>query len=231
MSAPRVASWLAAGLLSLAPAAAWAQFTVVRQATPRPSRGVEFGVSALAGTPISFGRRSAELLRPDGGTLPLFTTENRQGTELGLVAHVAGPVRSAIFAELSGAVSRATLETRIEDDFEDAPPVTLDERFFRFSVEGGVGWNITRREQSAVFVRGTAGWKRELVGSSVLGRNGAVANAGVGMKYWGRRRAPGRLRYGLRVEAHLAARWNGVALNTRKIHLAPVFTAGLIIGS
>jgi hypothetical protein len=226
-----VVSWCAAFLLVLVPVTAAAQFTVVRQASPRPSRGVEFGVSGLAGAPVSFGRRSADLLRPDGGTLSLFTTENRQGPELGIAAHVAGPVRSAFFAEISAALSRATLQTTIDDDFEDAASVTLDEQFFRFSVEGGLGWNITRSEQSAIFVRGTGGWMRELVGSSVLGHNGAVANAGVGMKYWARRPAPGRLRYGLRVEAHLAARWNGVALNTRKVHLAPVVTAGLIIGS
>ncbi len=180
---------------------------------------------------MSFGRASADLTQPDGGTLSLFTADNSQGPELGIAAHLAGPVRSPFFAELGAAVSRATLRTRIDDDFEDAPAVTLEEQFFRFSVEGGLGWNITRSERSAVFVRGTGGWMRELVGSSVLGRNGAVANAGVGVKYWGSRRAAGRLRYGLRVEAHLAARWNGVALNTRKIHLAPVVTAGLIIGS
>jgi hypothetical protein len=39
------------------------------------------------------------------------------------------------------------------------------------------------------------------------------------------------VRYGFRVEGHVAARWNGTALDARRIHLAPVVTAGLIIGS
>lgn len=231
MIGSRVVPWFAVWVLIGVPATAAAQFTVVRQAPPRPSRGAEFGVSGLAGASVSFGRTSADLIRPDGGTQSLFTTSNSQGPEFGVAAHVAGPVRSAFFAELTAAASRATLRTTIEDDFEDAAAATLDEEFFRFSVAGGVGWNIRRSERSAVFVRGAGGWMRELVGSSVLGRNGAVANAGLGVKYWARRPAPGRLRYGLRVEAQVAARWNGVALNTRKIHLAPVVTAGLIIGS
>ena len=145
--------------------------------------------------------------------------------------HIAGPVRSRAFAEVGATISRAAFETTIGDDFEGAAPVTLEERFLRFVVEGGGGYNLHRSDRSAVFIRATGGWMRELVAGSAVAQDGVVANVGVGMKYWGARHQPGRLRYGLRVEGHLAARWNGMALNTKTIHLAPVVTGGLIIGS
>jgi hypothetical protein len=221
---------LAAFVLLATPATA--QFTVFRQAAPaRPSRGIEFGIGGLFGGPVTFGTASAELQRPDGGALPLFTTSNRQSPELGLSTYIAGPVRSRAFAEVAATISRATFETTIGDDFEGAAPVTLEERFLRFVVEGGGGYNLRRSDRSAVFIRATGGWMRELVAGSAVAQDGVVANVGVGVKYWGARHQAGRLRYGLRVEGHLAARWNGMALNTKTIHVAPVVTGAFIIGS
>jgi hypothetical protein len=197
----------------------------------RPSRGIEFGVGALVGPGVPYGEASADLVRSDGNPLTLFDTENRQGFEYGATVHVAGPVRSRWFVEVNASVSRATFETTVRDDFEDVGDLTIAEPFYRFTAESGIGWNMHHSERVSVFLRGTAGWMRELAGEGTFGRNGAVANVGVGVKYWSPRRPPRRLRYGLRVEGHLAARWNGIALDTHTIHLAPVVTAGFIIGS
>jgi hypothetical protein len=213
--------------------------SLVHAQTPSPSRGptvsptprIEFGVSGLAGGPVSFGTAAADLQRPDGTPLVLFDTESRQSPEFGLRLHLGAPVTRRVSVEMAGSVSRAWLETTVRDDLEGAPGVTLSEPFLRLTVEGAVVWTVAGTERLSWFVRGSGGWMRELIGERVLGENAAVAHAGIGMKYWGPRRAPGRARYGFRLEGHVATRWNGTALDGGRIHLAPVVTAGLIIGS
>jgi hypothetical protein len=202
---------------------------------PAPARtgapGFEFGLSGLLGGPVSFGTSSAGQLQPDGSRLTLFETSNRQLWEVGALVHVGVRAGRRLGFEGAGGFSRARLETRIRDDFEGASDLTLGETFYRMSVEGGLVWQFAGNDRAGWFVRGTGGWMRELIGDRVLGEHGAIANVGVGVKYWGPGRAPGRLRYGVRVEGHLAARWKGTTLDAKQIHVAPVVTAGLIIGS
>jgi hypothetical protein len=226
-----LAALLLGVVLASVPAVADAQLAGRQAPARRPSRGMEFGVGGLFGPGLPYGNAAAELVRPDGTPLTLFDTENRQGIEYGVTVHLAGPVRSRWFIEVNASASRATFETSVRNDFEGVEDLTISEPFYRFAAESGLGWNVHHGERLSVFLRGTGGWMRELAGEGAFGRNGAVANVGVGVKYWSARRPPGRLRYGLRVEGHLAARWNGIALDTQTIHLAPVVTAGLIIGS
>jgi hypothetical protein len=224
------ATLLVVGILAAAPA---------RAQTPAQSRGpggsgtprTEFGVSGLVGAPVSFGTSTADLQRPDGSSLALFETGNRQGLELGGRLHLEARVTRRVAVEIAGGVSRARLETTIRDDLEGAAGVVLSESLVRFDVDGGLVWTVAGNERLSWFVRGTGGWMRELIGERVLGRHGVVARVGAGMKYWGPRRPPGRVRYGFRLEAHVATRWNGTALDAARIHLAPVVTAGLMIGS
>jgi hypothetical protein len=51
------------------------------------------------------------------------------------------------------------------------------------------------------------------------------------VKYWKARANPRHVRYGIRIDGQLTMRWNAVALDSKTVHLAPVFTVGLIIGS
>ena len=199
-------------------------------AVPGAPRTV-FGLSGLVGGRVSFGTATADLQRPDGSNLVLFETQNRQGMELGGRLHLEARVTRRLAIEIAGAVSRARLETAVRDDLEDAPGTSLGETLFRFGLDGGLTWTVAGDERLSWFIRGTGGWMRELIGDSVLGENGAVVQVGAGMKYWGPRRPSGRVRYGFRLEGHVATRWNGTALDAKQIHLAPVVTAGLMIGS
>jgi hypothetical protein len=231
----------AGGLFAALLAASALVASTVHAQTPGSSRGptgaapaaprAEFGVSGLLGAPVSFGTVTADLQRPDGSPLTLFETDNRQGPEFGVRLHLNARVSRRLAVEVAGGVSRARLETTIRDDFEGESGAVLREPFFRLGVDGGLVWTVAGDERLSWFVRGTGGWMRELIGGRVLGENGAVAQVGAGMKYWGPRRPSGRVRYGFRLEGHVATRWNGTALDAKQIHLAPVVTAGLIIGS
>ena len=226
-----IAILLAALVLTAAPSRAQTQ-------TQAPSRGpgggpprMELGLSGLAGAPVSFGTVTADLQRPDGSNLVLFETDSRQGLELGGRVHLEARVTRRLALEVGGGISRAQLETVIRDDLEGESGAVLTESLVRFAVDAGLVWTVAGDERLSWFVRGTGGWMRELIGERVLGENGAVAQVGAGMKYWGPRRPPGRVRYGFRLDGHLATRWNGTTLDTKQIHLAPVVTAGLMIGS
>jgi hypothetical protein len=192
---------------------------------------MELGISGLFGLPIVYRSTSADLIAPDGSTLRLFSATNRQAPEYGLRVNVGGPVRSSIFGEVSASLSRATFETTLADDFEGASSVVATVHALRVVVDGGAGWNIWRTNTTAFFVRGTGGWIRDVLDSGVDATDGAVATIGAGVKYWKARANPRQLRYGFRVDGQLAVRWNAVTLDSKTTQLAPVFTAGLIIGS
>jgi hypothetical protein len=215
----------------LDPGVVSAQTRIVMQAAPKASRGVEVGISGLVGTPVIYGTTSADLTAPSGSPVTLFRAEKRQGPELGLRTHVAGPVRSRVFAEVAASISRANVETILKDDFENAATTVATVQLLRFDIDGGIGWNLWRTDRASVFLIGGAGWVRELVDSGTLADSGTVVTAGAGMKYWSARRNPRQWRYGVRLDGRLAVRWNAVALDDTKIQLAPVFTAGLIFGS
>jgi hypothetical protein len=190
------------------------------------------GVSLLAGAPVSLGQADAGLDRPDGGTLALFGTSNSQGPEVGLSVHLARPVFARLSAEVAGGWSRTSLRTRITDDFEGAPDLTVREGVSRFAVEGAAAWRLRTTDRTEWFVRGGGGWEQEVTASRALATGGPVANFGAGVKYWwpfrGSRR---RVRWGVRAEGRLATRWRGLTLDGERVHLGPVFTLGLIIGS
>jgi hypothetical protein len=216
---------------SLGSGVAGAQTRIVMQAPPRVSKGVEVGISGLAGLPVSYGTTSADLTAPNGSPVVLFRAEKRQGPELGLRTHIAGPVRSRVFAEVAASISRANFETILTDDFENAATTVATLQLLRFDIDGGVGWNLWLTDRGSVFLIGGAGWVREVVDLGTLADNGTVVTAGAGMKYWRARRNPRQWRYGVRLDGRLAMRWNAVALDNTKIQLAPVFTVGLIFGS
>jgi hypothetical protein len=71
---------------------------------------------------------------------------------------------------------------------------------------------------------------RDLAASRAAAGDGLVAHVGAGVKYWSARRTGG-LRYGVRVEGRLSARWRGLTLDDEQVHLAPALTVGLLLGS
>lgn len=197
------------------------------QTTAGASRGYELTVAGTWTGPTSFGTSDASLLTPGGGSLTLFSSTNDLRPGYGFELHVTRPLTTRFAVEGSGTLARATLRSRISSDFEDAPDVELTETLTRFTVEGSARWTLSTRGRISYFLRGGAGWMRELAGDGSLAEDGAVINAGAGFTYWAR---DGARRLGFRVDGRVQMRRHGITLGADKLRFSPVLSGGLLIG-
>jgi len=218
---------------TLAVTPAWAQTTAKPSQTtgkpaPRGPRGYEFTIAGAWVGPTSFGTTSADLLTPSGGDLVLFSATSDLRPGYGLELHLGKKVTPRFALEGSGTATRATLRSEISADFEGAPDVELTESLTRFTVTGAALWTFAMRGGTSYFVRGGAGWLRELVGDGALIEDGIVGNAGGGVKFM--KNGTGRRRIGLRVEGRVEMRQSGITLGEDKLRMSPVLSGGLLIG-
>jgi len=212
---------------------AWAQTTAKPTQTtakpaPRGPRGYEFSVAGTWVGPTSFGTSSANLLTPAGANLTLFSTTSDLRPGYGFEMHLSKRVTPRFALEGSGTITRATLRSKISADFEDAADVEVTESLNRFTVTGAALWTLATRGRASYFIRGSAGWLRELVGDGALIEDGIAGDAGAGFKYM--KSGTGRRRIGFRVEGRLEMRHSGVTLGEDKLRMSPVISGGLIIG-
>ena len=215
-------SGLLAALGTAAPALA--------QAPPQqPSRQWEFagGVSWVA--PQSLGTTDADLLAPDGSPFPLFRARNEAGAGLGFEAHLGTSVARRLDVEFSGAWTRFDARSLITDDADDVPEVTLSERLTRFSVEGSVVWRFAERNRVVWFLRGGAGWMREIASDRALSEDGWLVNGGLGVKYWPGANPAGQGAFGLRGEFRVLTRKDGIAIDDGGFRIWPVVAGSAVV--
>lgn len=192
---------------------------------------MEFGVAFLWTGSVSYGSSNANETRPDGSVLPLFSTASRRSAGTGLEGLLAVRLGGHAQAELSGTWSRADLQTTATGDFESAAATTSTLGVTAFTIEGAGLWLLPRVGKLQPFVRGGAGWLRELTSDRALTGDGTVANAGAGVKYLWYERSRGVVkRFGLRSDLRLVWRSGGLSLGTKSNLLAPAASAGVIIG-
>ena len=195
--------------------------------TPR----VEVTLGGVVSGRASAGDVNATLGDSGGTALTLFKTSNRVTTGTGAEAQVAVRIRPRLLIELGGTWLKTNLETRVTSDLEGAAPMTASLGLHQFTVDGSVQYRLARRGRWDPFVRGGAGWLRELTTDRALVENGLSANFGGGIKYWVRESRPGLFgRLALRAEVRLVARHGGIAFGDAGTRLAPMFAAGLVIG-
>jgi hypothetical protein len=211
------------------PSAATAQ-QVSAPPAAAPQRPRELTIGAFVAAPASLGTRSADLTRPDGTPLELFRTNNRDDTRVGVEATMTFPLWRRFAVEAAGSWSSGDVESRIEHDFEGADLGVASTSLTRFAIEGGALFDVTRRPRWTWFVRGTAGWMRELTSDNVIAKDGVVGNVGTGVKYWWREPAAGRRGMGLRVEGRANLRSGGVVIGEDKVRVAGVVSGGFVIG-
>lgn len=223
------ACWKLALLLvgfAMAASPARAQITFLRS---EQTREVSAGGQLIG--PATLDSTTASLLRPDGSALVIFRTENTIGPGLGLETNLGFRISGGVWGEVNGAWSRTQLRTRVSDDVESVGAQTITGTLFRFSVEGAVLRYFAEQETLSFFVRGGAGWMRELAGDSVLVEDGVVAHAGVGFRHWFREYARGRLRKaGVRVEFRANIRSAGVSFGEQKLRVSPAAAGNLVFG-
>ena len=199
-------------------------------AQPRVPREREATIGAVVAGPASLGSTSATFIRPDGTPLELFRVKNRFDFRYGVEAILSYQLARRFWLEGAGSWTRGDVESRVESDFEDATLLTAAVSLSRFTVEGGGLVALNDPGAATWFLRGTAGWMRELGGDNVVAENGIIGSAGFGVKYWWRDPATGSRKIGLRLEARANARTGGIALGEDKLRVAGVGFAGLMFG-
>ena len=197
-----------------------------------PGRPIDVAVGGLFIGPTSFGDADANETRPDGSPAPIFTTSNRIAPGFGAEVDLTFGITRRLAFEASGAWQRADFETKITADIEDADPFTSSLASSRFAVEGAALWTIHAKGRTEMFLRGSAGWMRELVGNGSLREDGILGSAGFGIKHWWRERITGakRRRMGWRVDGRLQIRQTGLTLGDDKIRFAPLVFGGIVFG-
>jgi hypothetical protein len=191
---------------------------------------VAVGGSAVILGPMSVGTASADYRTPRGDAFPLFHTDARLAASPGVEGRVTISLAPRVALEAAGAWMRPPLVAGIDDDYEGADAVRARLPLSRFSAEGAVLVAFARHGRAVWFVRGGAGWMREMAGWGTYAEDGAIGDLGLGVKYWWHTRArddTGRL--ALRVDARLAGRAGGLIVGTRAVRVAPLVSAGLDI--
>jgi hypothetical protein len=180
---------------------------------------------------MGFGDSDASLTRPSGGPLVLFKSDISLGPGPGAEIHFGRPVGARLAFEATGTWTLTTIRAKVSTDFEGAPDATLTENVSRFSVEGSALWRLAGSAKRALYLRGGAGWMRELAAGATLAQTGVIGNVGAAVKYWwGASSSVRRRRLGLRLDGRAVVRSDGIDLGESGVHVAPAASADLMIG-
>ena len=201
------------------------------QTARRDERKAEVDVGLVWTGGGSFGSRAASLTAPDGSPYVLFSTTNEISAGVGPEAHLTFRVTRHLRAEATGSWTRPELRSRISSDVEGVGAITSTLGVSAFTAEGSAVWCFQRRGKLEPFLRGGAGWLRELTRDKLLSANAVIASGGGGVKYWWRERDRGLLkRLGLRLDLRLVTRSGGLSLGTGRRLISPAATMGAIVG-
>jgi hypothetical protein len=212
---------IAAALLVAAPAYAVAQPYV--PGSPRAGSfeiggGVAFTAGYDAGDRDALETRNGDA---EGPPLTLYATSSSMRAGIGADARLGIYLTPRISAEGHFQFSRASLETRITDDFEGADPETAAMTVTSYLAGGTMLFHFGTG-RFAPFVSGGGSYLRHLHEDNVVVETGGEFHAGGGVKF---RLANGGRGLALRVDAQLSSR-KGVGFeDTRRV--LPSLGAGL----
>jgi hypothetical protein len=151
-----------------------------------------------------------------------------------LEARLAYHVTRAFAVEGGFRYAQPQIETRITDDFENAPDITAINKFsqYAFELNGVLHLNGLRFGTSVPFIFGGGGYLRELHEGREIVETGQIVQAGVGIKQLLRRSSRGLIRaLGVRADARYCARRNGVELaDDDPLRSYAAASAALILG-
>jgi len=199
---------------------------------PSAKRPKEFLVGGLLAGPTPLGSAQAQLLNGSGDpAVTLFREENRLAIGFGTEASIGLQVRKALWVEINGSWTRASVQTDISADFENAPDETITSVMSRFAVGGAVLRYFHDKGPNAWFLRGAAGWMRETAGGNTLTGDGLIAAAGLGHRHWWRTNGKGAVkRAGLRFEGRVDIRSGGISIGDSGIRFGPAGAVHLVLG-
>lgn len=211
-----------AGLLMLAPTLA------IAQAPPTPAKrdslapNIEISAGVSWSTPVKLNATGAIEKTPNGSDFTLFNSSGTERGPAGVEASMAFRLNRHLLAEVTGEIGPRKLQTSISSDFEGAPAITLTQPFKRYMIEGSGTWLFGRRSKVEPFVRGGAGWMRQITDDKILVADSVYVVVGGGIRYWVRDR------FGLRVDARAIDRIGEVTFGTKR--LSGIIAGGVIFG-
>ena len=197
---------LSVSFVFLGVASSFAQ--TARSQSPRSgSWEIGGGIVYLQG--FDMGDRSADLTRPTGGPLELFTTSSELKAAIGLQGRLGFYLSPQLSVEGGVRFAKPKLSIRITGDFENAPNETAEETLNQYLIDGSALWHFGRPSATSggvvPFVMGGVGYLRELHDGQELVETGVEYHAGAGVKIW----FGGGGRFGVRAEGGISIRDGG----------------------
>ena len=230
-------SILSAALIALIAAPAAAQTakpqTTKPQTTKPPvaKRAKEFAIGGLLAGPTSLGTTTIELIGANGEPSQTLARLDNKTSGFGLEIDFGTELRRKLWVELSGGWTRATVSSRVRNDFESADSESVSTPMSRFLLEGAIVQYFKEGPRNAWFVRGSAGWMREAAGGATLTGDGIIAGGGLGFRHWWRTTGKGGVkRVGLRLEGRALVRSGGISLGESGVKFGPAGTVHLVFG-
>jgi hypothetical protein len=200
------------------------------QSDPLPGR-VEVGGGVDWIGRASMGSSNATETTPSGGSAPIFNTTTSLNGAAGVHANVSVRVYKRLEAEVLASWAKPALETTISNDIEGGPGTTARETITQYTIGGGALWYLPfapAASKLAWFVDGSAAYLRQLHQGETLVVTGQMYRAGGGVKYLFSSR-PSRLKgFGVRADAALVVRVNGVAFGSGALY-SPAAGASLFV--
>lgn len=195
---------------------------LAQTADERPAHRIEATVGGLWLGGASLGSSTAEIRANRTGTpapFTLFTTESRFGSTPGLETRVGYGLTKTIAVELGLIFGRPELRTRVDDDVENAPGLTVAEPVEQYFVDGSLLMLLDRFAlggRTVPFVSGGAGYLRQLHEGQTLVETGQVYHLGGGVKHWLALRDRGFVRgAGVRVDGRVYLLVKGIEFEDR----------------
>ena len=181
----------------------------------------------------NLGPIAAEETRNTGagaGPFVLFTATSRVKPSVGLQGRLGVFIAQSASLEAGIQFARPTLSSRLSDDAESAPDVTATETLTSLVVDGSLVLHLSGLSfaggKGVPFVRGGAGYIRELHEKNEVVETGREYHAGAGLHVWF---GQGKRRVGLRTDFGISVRNGGadIADATRTVPTAGVSLAYL----
>jgi len=201
------------GILLLVPALASAQ-------------RIELGGSFVATGGYDAGERSAfessNSTNTSAPPLTLFATSSTVTSAVGAEGRLGFALSRRMSVEGTFQFTRPLLQTRVTDDFENATPVTAEERVASYLGGGSILYHFGSGRVHP-FVSGGAAYLRQLHEDNAGVVTGMELHGGGGLMYWF---GPHRRGVGLRADAQLSSRSRSVGFEDKR-QLVPVVGVGV----
>ena len=190
------------------------------------AQGIEIGASFVTTGGYDAGQQSGfetpNSTNPNAPPLTLFTTTSSVATAIGVEGRLSVQVSRRVVVEGTFQVTWPSVQTRVADDFENAPSLTAEQRVTSYLGGGSLLYHFGSG-RFLPFVAGGASYLRQLYEDNVGVVTGAEIHGGGGVKYW---LGSGRHGFGLRAEAQLSVRDKSVGFEDKR-QTVPVVAVGL----